>query len=308
MDARAPGELGTTRAPSNFTSTDAASVVACIGVVLCLCSIQGEAFVVCAVIVALIISIILALAAQHLPTFADVPWFSVCHLVFWTVLLWYEYANFRIDSRYLDERVILVHNRCHINSSIFAGAWVVLGFFAGFYPSPARTKLSLFAVACVSIALRLVMLAKAWESAQHDEHAVMHYSSELSLVASLADYLLRAGPSRLSTELLVGGVRCLIGSAFLGLCLGILTRAKLEVQGEVSETRLKGKQQQLDATRHENAELHSQAFELERARRQALVDAKLRERGSRKMGGSRLQHGDLQALDEGVVVDNDDSR
>ena len=76
-------------ATTRFSNTDFASVVACIGVVICLCNMQREPFIIGAIIVSLAVSLTLALAAQRgMPTArADTPWFSVTYLIFWTVLL-----------------------------------------------------------------------------------------------------------------------------------------------------------------------------------------------------------------------------
>ena len=232
-----------------------------------------------------------------------------------------------MNPRYLDERLRLVHSRCVAKSQIFSAAWVVLGFFAGFYPSRASTKLLLFAAACVPIILRLLMLAHAWEVAQPDEVSVA------ALIPLVVHHVLgRSGggdraPVRLSVELVSGCFHCVIGSAFVGLCLGLLTRSKLDAQGDhlltaatpleqqlgarqendelppdafssesaqLQALRVKQLEAQLGASRAENARLQSQAFDLENARRQALIDAKLRRRTTEQ----RKSAGTLETLDE----------
>ena len=290
--------------PSVFSATDAVAVAACTGVVLCLCSTQGEAGIIGAIIFALIVSLRLSLAAQRLPaSIASIPWLSVSHFLFWTMLTLYEFGHFYANPHYLDERVIMVHKRNYTNSYIFSCTWVVMGFFAGFYPAPATVKLQLFAAACLSISSRLVMLAKAWEQLQPDEHTIVdHAGHERSLVKLLVDNVIKGGPtdgpSRLSVELLLGGFSCLIGAAFLGLSLGIFMRAKFVVI-ETLQTQLGG---ELDAYREEHAELLRHAYHVESARRRTLLEAKARELQYRRVlgqkKGGRLYKSALRGLDE----------
>jgi hypothetical protein len=209
----------------------------------------------------------------------------VFHLVAWALVAVYELVHFCIDPLHLGERVTLVHMRCHSHSAVYSALWVVMGFFAGYYPAPFASKTKLFAAACLAIALHLMTLACAWEHGQPDEHNL----SQL-LEVLLAHCMLREdAPSRTSTELVIGGFCCLIGAPIVGLHLGNLACAKLE--------KLSGARQllawQLDATSQEVKTLHEQNLHLETARREALVVA--RGRGQRHARGSSAR---LKALDE----------
>lgn len=236
-----------------------------------------------------------------------IPWLSVLHLVAWALVAVYELVHFRIDPLHLGERVTLVHMRCHSHSAVFSALWVVMAFFAGYYPAPFASKMKLFAAACLAIALHLMTLACAWEHGQPDKHNL----SQL-LEVLLAHCMLREdAPSRLSTELVIGGFCCLIGAPSVGLHLGNLACAKLEVLN-MRAAKLSSAQKllawQLDATSQEVKTLHEQNLHLETARHEALVVARAsqpgvdtaRARPQRRARGSSAR---LKALDENSNIE-----
>jgi hypothetical protein len=188
-----------------------------------------------------------------------VPLLSLYHLLSVAVLT--AHAVLAADSR----SAVLVHARVHGRNRVFSALRVLLGFVAGYTPGSSRLKVCFFALAAVGISVRNMILVHRWELAQPSPHrltVVLEQAIDLTVGNG-------SGPvPRLSAELLSGAFVCLIAAPILGLVLGMLTRARVDM---ATTSRLLQAQVELEQKQEEVAALQRHAFNLEGARRQALV-------------------------------------
>lgn len=173
----------------------------------------------------------------------DVPLFSCFHVAFWMCQ-----SSYALNSG-TAQHAINAHERVSDHMGLrHAMVWIVMGAVGGVYQGSAKAKFLLFIGSAILVTARNVILALQWEASRRPDppSALL-----LQLLTDVKDAALGDAEGRLSTELVLNGWVCLVGSMLLGLGLGMLIRARSQQSERALSTQLQERETRLEQLRQE---------------------------------------------------------